>query len=357
MGFDNPLMFYLMLGLPIIGWLFVIAWRHFRKFQASPQMGAFVFGSDMPSWRTRIVIAGLKLTALVLVITGLTEPYVNKKVTEPKYKNVRIFFLLDVSGSMVYAEDVKPNRLTAVRSEVLRFYNKLDGNYEVSLIPFAGSANPYYCPLTYSKSVFVPLMERVGPESAPTLGTDIPSAFDALKQQIAKDKLDESGINIVVLITDGGKEEADATNRIKLSQVVSEMSNKNSKVYVVGVGGSEPTALIKRDRRGGFIDYVKEDDKIAYSELDEEILKQVAAQGKGEYLHFEQDNQLEPFLAVVLRENRIADKGNIVYKKEHIECYLYAAAAALLWLSFIANRRRKVSDGKQQAITSGQVHP
>lgn len=357
MGFDNPIMFVLMFGLPIFGLLFLIAWRHFRKFQDSLQIRAFTFGSYMPSWKIRFVTACIKLTALALIITGLSEPYINKAAFEPKYKNVRIFFLLDVSGSMVYAEDVKPNRLSAVRDEVIRFYDKLDGNYEVSVIPFAGNANPYYCPLTYSKFVFVPMMQKIGPESAPTLGTNITSAFEALKEQIARDKLDESGINIVVLITDGGKEEADATNRIKLSKVVGEMSNKNSKVYVVGVGGSLPAVLVKRDRSGAFIEYIKEDNKVAYSELDEEILKQVAVQGKGEYLHFEQGNQLEPFLAVVLRENRIADKDNIVYKREPIQCYLFAVAAALLWLSFIANRRRKVSDGRQQkALASGQIY-
>lgn len=346
-----------MIGLPIFGWMFIIAWSHFRRFEDSERLSTFTFGSKIPSWHTRIWIAIAKLFAMAIIITGLTEPYINRPVSEPKYKNVRIFILMDVSGSMAYAEDVQPNRLEAVRKEVIKFYNKLDGNYEVSVIPFAGSPNPYYCPLTYSKSVFIPLMEKIGLDSAPTLGTNIAAAFDALKEQIKKDKLDESGVNVVVLITDGGKEEADAANRIKLFQAVNQMADKNSKVYVVGVGGGEPAVLVKRDRKGAFIEYVKEDDKIAYSDLDEEILKQVAAQGKGDYLHFDKGDQLEPFLSEVLKENRIADEsGSVVYKKLAIQPYLFAAAAVLLWLSFIANRRRKVSNGTgQQIITGRQV--
>lgn len=347
-----------MIGLPIFGLMFVIAWIYFRKFENSPRLAAFTFGSKTPSWHVRFWTAIVKLLALAIIITGLAEPYINQSVTETKYKNVRVFILMDVSGSMVYAEDVKPNRLEAVRKEVINFYNKLDGNYEFSVIPFAGNPNPYYCPLTYSKSVFIPLMQKIGPDSAPTLGTNIPAAFDVLKTKIEKDKLDESGVNVILLITDGGKEEADAANRIKLFQVVSKMADKNSKVYVVGVGGGEPAILVKRDRKGVFIDYIKDGEKVAYSDLDEEILKQVAIQGKGEYLHLDKNDQLEPFLAEVLRENRIVDEGgNVVYKRLNIQCYLFAASAVLLWLSFIANRRRKVSDGtREQIITGRQVY-
>ena len=343
MGFDTPIMFYLMIGLPIFGWMFVIAWRHFRRFETSHRMASFTFGSNMPSWKTRALIAGIKLLALALVITGLAEPYINMPSKEPKYKNVRLFFLLDVSGSMVFAEDVKPNRLSAVRTEVLNFYDSLDGNYEVSVLPFAGSPNPYYCPLTYSRSVFVPLMEKIGPDSAPSLGTNIPEAFNALKEQIKQDKLEESGINIIVLITDGGKEEADATNRIKLFQVVSKLAEKNNKVYVVGVGGSEPAVLVKRDHKGVFVEYVLEDKKVAYSELDEEILKEVAIQGKGDYLRFDQGNQLKTFLGGVLQENRIADEANLVIQKTKLQCYFFMFAAILLWAAFTCNRTRKAS--------------
>lgn len=356
MGFDNLSMLYLLVGIPIFMWLIWVAWSYFRKFEQSARLETFAFGSNAPSWFARIIFGVISIIALSLIVLALAEPYVKTTVEEPKYKNVRLFFLVDVSGSMVYAEDIKPNRMAAVRKEMLLFYDKLDGNYETGIIPFAGSANPYYCPLTYRRSVLIPMTNRLGPDVAPTLGTDISSSFAALEIQVEKDKLDESGVNVVVLITDGGKEEADATNRIKLAGTIEKLASKNTKVYVVGVGGSEPAPLIKRDRNGNFLEYIAEDGKTATSQLDEEILKQIAAQGKGNYLRFEQGDQLYTFLEGVLRENRIADESNLVYKKVTIQHWLFAAAAVLFWLVFIANRSRGVSNGRQQVKPCGSVH-
>jgi Ca-activated chloride channel family protein len=342
MYFDSPQCLWLLLALPPLAALMIWAWRAFRKFENSPKMGLFSYGSNRPSWFVRVLIGSLRILALATIVLAVAEPYIRIPSQEVKYENVRLFFLVDVSGSMQYAEDVKPNRLVAVRKETAEFLKQQNGSYETSVIPFAGHANAYYCPLTYSPSVYLPLIEKLGPDSAPTLGTDITAAFAALEQALKRDKLYDTGVNVVVLITDGGKEEADATNRHKLGNMVRDMSSKNCRINVVGVGGSEPCPLVRRDRKGNFVDYVRDSDTgaVAKSELDEEILKQLATAGKGNYLRFQEGNQLYKFLDDTLKENRVVGTGNIVYKKVTLQSYLFATAALLFWCCFLANRRK-----------------
>jgi len=340
MNFESLEYLWLLLLIPPLVYFMARSWSSFSKFENSPKMGLFSYASERPSWVTRLFIGLLRVAAVVLIIVGLADPYIMTPTRQVRYKDVRIFYLMDVSGSMLYAEDVKPNRLVAVRSETVKFMRDLDGSYETSIIPFAGSANPYYCPLTYSPRVYIPLVEKLGPEVAPTLGTDITSAFAVLEDAIRKDKLDESGVNVVFLVTDGGKEEADATNRIKLNELVRKLSEKNTRINVVGVGGKEPVPLIRRDRKGNYIGPVMEEDNQATSQLDEEILMQLADNGKGKYIRFDSENQLYTFLDASLKENRVVSDGDMVYKKVMLQCYLFATAALLFWCCFIANRRR-----------------
>jgi Ca-activated chloride channel family protein len=340
MNFESLKYLWLLLLVPPLAYLMARSWSLFGKFENSPKMGLFSYASERPSWAARWIVGFMRAAALSLIIVGLADPYVMRPTKEVRYKDVRIFYLMDVSGSMQYAEDVKPNRLVAVRGETARFMKSLDGNYETSIIPFAGSANPYYCPLTASPRVYVPLMERIGPDAAPTLGTDMTAAFDVLEEAIRRDKLDETGVNVIFLITDGGKEEADATNRIKLNELVTKLASKNCRINVIGVGGREPAPLIRRDRQGSYVGPVLEEGQPATSQLDEEILMQLAESGKGNYIRFESENQLYTFLDVSLKENRVVSEGDIVYKKVTLQCYLFATAALLFWCCFLANRSR-----------------
>ncbi len=330
MTFESQYYLWLLFILPIFFILMVYSWLAFKKFANSPAHGLFAYKSNTPSLFTRIIIGLTRLLAIATIIIGLAEPSINIPTQEIKYKDIRLFFLMDVSGSMLYAEDVKPNRLVAVRNEIVAFMKKLEGNYETSIIPFAGTANPYYCPLTYSSNIYTTLMEKLGPEAAPTNGTNMTAAFLVLEKAV------KEGVNIVFLVTDGGKEEADATNRVELNKLIHKLDN--CFVHTVGVGGIEPCPLIKRSRSGAFIEYAKEDDgRIATSRLDEDILKQIAENGRGTYLHFEENKQLSQFLDKAVKENRVAGIGEINYKRLSVQHYCFAIAALLFWCCFLVN--------------------
>lgn len=311
-------------------------------------MGLFSYRSVLPCFGVRVLWGAMRLLALLLIVLGLSEPYIFLPSKVNKHTDVRLFFVLDVSRSMQYAEDVLPNRLVAVRNEVCKFMSKLDGIYETSIIPFAGMANPYYCPPTFSSTVYLPLMQLASPDCAPSLGTDIFAALEALQEVIKH--VPDGPRNVVFLITDGGKEEADATNRIKTDQLLITLRDKkNVFINTIGVGGKEPCMLRIRNQKGAFIDFVRDDNgAVAKSHLDESILDHIAKVANGKYFHFDSDTaDLSSFLDEILQQNRVVAKGELVYKKVSLQPWLFMSAAVFIWFCFLANRSGGC-DGRQE---------
>lgn len=340
MHFDRPDGFWLFLIVPPL--LASIAWSvyWFVSFIKIPNIQDFIAYSSIPTWRRRGFVYSLYILALSLCIIGLTEPYIYTETRDKEYSNVRIIFVVDVSRSMVFAEDVPPNRLEAVKQQIKEFYESLDGVYECSILPFAGDVNPYFCPFTTTRMSFIGMLAELDWRSAPTLGTDLARAMEAINEiYIKKDKIDKSGLNIVVLLSDGGKEEALATNRIKLLQVTRELASKNFKIYTVGVGSDRAVPLIVRDSKGGFIRYITgANDEIATSQLDEEILKQVANNGKGKYYSLNSSTALAYDLQQVIKENRKLVSEKTKLEKLYLQHYLFSVTVCLLIGGLLLNK-------------------
>lgn len=353
MGFDKPDFLWLLLLLPVVVLLWYWTWSYFRKFESTRQYQSFLYRSNTPTWKQRLLSAVLKSLVLSLVILGLAQPFNRIQTTEKKYKNVRLFFLVDVSLSMAYGEDVSPNRLAAAKKEIAEAYNHLDGVYEASIIPFAGDVNPYYCPLTYSRTAFLSHLREMDDDSAPSLGTDLTKAFQVFASDVyKKDKLDRPGVNIIILLSDGGKDESATIDRGKLFGTVRKIAAKNFKVYTVGIGNKEPTPLILRDSKGNFEDYIRDDKKnVYYSELDEEILKQIASDGHGSYLRYNKQGELYPFIEDVIKANSVVDTEQQVVRKMPLESYCFIVAAGLFLITGLMSRRRSNGRKTHQSTT------
>jgi Ca-activated chloride channel family protein len=280
------------------------------------------------------------MLALVSAVVGLAEPSVMVEAKDKEYSNIRIIFLVDVSRSMVYAEDVPPNRLEATKKQIKDFYDSLDGIYEVSILPFAGDVNPYFCPFTTSKVSFNGMLKEMDWRSAPTLGTDITKAVEAIDEiYVKKDKIDKSGLNIVVLLSDGGREEALTTDRIKLVKLIRSLSSKNFKFYTVGVGSDKAAPLIVRDEKGGFVRYITDaKGHVATSLMDEEILKQIAENGKGKYYSLNASTALSYDLQEVIKENRKLVSEKTRMEKFYLQPYLFSVTVCLLLVCLLINK-------------------
>jgi hypothetical protein len=295
--------------------------------------------SSFPSLIRRGLCYGIYIILLACLIVGLAEPYVMVDAKDKEYKDIRLIFVLDVSRSMIYAEDIPPNRLTAMKQQVKDFYLKLDGLYECSILPFAGDANPYFCPLTKSRSSFVTMLDELDWRSSPSLGTDLNKAMESVRDVYVKqDKIDKSGFNIIILISDGGKEEAIATNRVKLLQVSRELASKNFKIYTIGVGGDKPCPLVFRDAKGSFTGYVTENGRIATSQLDGEILRQLADIGHGKYYNLNASAALASDLKEIVAENQALITERIRPEKLPLQGYLFSVTVCLLFGCLLLNK-------------------
>lgn len=315
-----------------------IAWSVF-KFQTSNYLKDFLQYSKLPSVKRRVACYILYTLGVVCCALAVSEPYIFVNVKDKQYQNVRLIFVVDVSRSMVYAEDVPPNRLAAVKKDIKNLYMSLDGRYECSILPFAGDSNPYFCPFTTNKRSFLLMLDELDWKSAPALGTDLTKAVEAIKEiYINQDKIDKSGLNVVLLFSDGGKEEALATDRLKLLKLANELGNSNFRIYTVGVGGEKPTPLIIRDEDGGFLRYVTQGEKISYSQLDEEILKQISNLGKGKYYNLNASSALAYDMGEIVKENRTLVSSQVRVEKLPLQAYLFSVTVGLLLAALLLNK-------------------
>jgi hypothetical protein len=325
--------------LPVLGSV-VWALRGFIKLKNVSDFRDFLVYSKVPTTRRRIFVYVAYFVAFAVCMLAFTEPYFYVSAKDKEYSNIRIIFVVDVSRSMVYAEDVVPNRLEATKKQIKTFYQSLDGVYECSILPFAGDVNPYFCPFTKTKLSFMGALNELDWRAAPALGTDLTQAMEAIQDvYIKKDKIDKSGLNVVILISDGGREEALGTNRIKLLQITRELSSKNFKIYTVGVGSDKAAPLVVRDSKGSFVRYITDaQGQISTSQLDEEILKQIADNGSGAYYSLNASTALASDLDKVIKENRklVSEKSKI--EKFYLQPYLFSVTVCLLMLCLLLNK-------------------
>lgn len=339
MQYDSPVYLWLLLVIVPIVFLFMNTIRMFKKFN-SKLAQEFLAYSKFPSWTRRGICHVGYVVMLAFLILGLSEPYIMVNGKDKEYKDIRLLFVLDVSRSMVFAEDIKPNRLEAMKKQVKDFYKNLDGLYECAILPFAGDANPYFCPLTKSRSSFIGMIDELDWRSAPVLGTDLTRAMASVRDVYVKqDKIDKSGFNIIILISDGGKEESIATNKIELLKISRELAGKNFKIYTVGVGGEKPCPLVVRDSNGGFKNYIiGEHNQPATSQLDEEILRQLASIGHGKYYSLNASAALASDLKEIVAENQALVSERIRLEKFPLQGYLFSATVCLLFGCLLLNK-------------------
>jgi von Willebrand factor type A domain len=337
--FDNIVFLWGLLLLVPLLLIFLNVTRSFQNFEKS-RLKNFMAYSRVPSKTRRYLSYCLYITAIAAAVIGLAEPYIMLDVKEKKYQDVRLIFLVDVSRSMVYAEDVPPNRLEATKREIRNFYKSLDGVYDCSILPFAGSANPYFCPMTSSRASFNQMLDEMTWESAPTLGTDLTRAMQSIDDiYVKKDGLDKNGLNIVILLSDGGKEEALGTDRIALMKLSRELAGKNFKFYTVGVGGDKACPLVLRNSQGAFINYVFDDKgQVAYSQMDEEILQQLAEIGHGKYYRLNASAELFYDLNEIIKENRKDSLEINKREKIYLQPYLFSITVCLLFSCLLLNK-------------------
>lgn len=268
---------------------------------------------------TRHIIfkAALRTIYFSLFIVALLGPSFGDTSREIKSVGKDIMICVDLSESM-NAFDIAPTRLEKVKFELKRIVDAFSSD-RIGLVIFSSEAF-MQCPLTLDQSALNLFIETLSSRLVPNAGTNF-----APPLQMAMDKLssEESTVmeqksKIIILISDG-EDFGDET-----SSVVSEIENRDIKLFTLGVGTEEGSKIrtyrgFKTDRSG----------KEVVTRLNSEQMKKIAVNTGGKYFEIndgENDvSKLINTISSIEGELRDAQKVDVSANK-----YFYFLALGIL---------------------------
>lgn len=319
-------------GLMIAGYL--LYWRHRKR--SLLKLGDNVLLEElMPEasgwslhWKFLLLFTGT-----VLLIIAASGPRIGSRLQEVEHKGREIIIALDVSNSML-AEDIKPSRLERSKQMINRMVDRMS-NDKIGLIVFAGDAYTQI-PITDDYPSVKMFLSGAGPDMVSKQGTAIGSAIHLAVRSFSGNEDERmAGESVpsqaIVLISDGENHEDDAVGE------ATRAAEKGIKVYTVGLGDpngvpvplSPGSSATRRDRDGN----------VVVSKLNEKLLKEVAAEGRGAYIPGDRINSLIDELDKLER----AELKTRVFA-DFAERFQYFAGFALIFLLlefFIRSRKSR----------------
>jgi len=209
----------------------------------------------------------LLLVAIVLIIIGLADPRIPLKTSK---EGVNVVLVIDDSGSMV-ANDYNPSRLEAAKNAAEILINSLKPKDNVGIVIFeSGATTASY--LTPFKDKAIEKLKAIEQRQGQTaIGDGISLAVDMATSIPNKKK-------VIILLSDG------VNNAGVISPEEATKFAKTNKIQVYTVGmGSENPVVIGYDFFGN----------PQYAELDENTLKNIAAETGGLYYKSINKNTLD----------------------------------------------------------------
>ena len=220
-----------------------------------------------PFVRMKPLLYALRLSAISLVVLALARPRTQDVTSDIKVtKGVDMVVAIDLSASML-TQDLKPNRLEALKSIAERFVEHRKGD-RIGVVAYAGEAFTQ-SPVTADHRIVqraIADLQYGYLQDGTAIGLGLGTAVNRLKSSKAKSK-------VIVLLTDGVNN-VGAIDPITMAQIARE---KGIKVYTIGVG-SNGYARMPAIKRDGSLVYTR-----AKVEIDEALLKEIAQITGGRY--------------------------------------------------------------------------
>ena len=209
---------------------------------------------------------------LILVLTAMAGPVLEKRSVPVLKKNLAKVLVLDVSHSML-AEDLRPNRIERAKFKLRDLLNRIDEG-ETALIAYAGDAH-VISPLTSDTHTITTLLPGLEPDIMPHRGSRPDRAME-----LAVKLLDGHSANPgeVIWLTDGIPE--------NMIPTVAQLLGRH-RLSVIGVG-TEKGAPIP-GKNSGFLKNSK--GGIVMSRLDTSHLQALAQQKGGTFQILRNDDR------------------------------------------------------------------
>jgi Ca-activated chloride channel family protein len=254
------------LALPLLGFLLQ---RKSRHPQASIQYSnAGLFRGIHPgralAWRRALPL--LRLLALAFIILALARPRYGVVERDVIQEGVDIFYVLDISGSML-AEDFHPNRLEKAKEITKAFAAKRLYDRQ-GIVLFAGEAF-MLCPLTFDNGTVQNFLDSVGfddvGEQGTAIGLGLARALKKLQDSKAKSK-------VIILLTDGDEN----VFKIRPEDAVKVAQKLDVHIYTVGIGSRGLATVTVQTPQGPRRQTIRAD-------INERLLESVASETGGVY--------------------------------------------------------------------------
>ena len=209
---------------------------------------------------------------LILVLTAMAGPVLEKRSVPVLKKNLAKVLVLDVSHSML-AEDLRPNRIERAKFKLRDLLNRIDEG-ETALIAYAGDAH-VISPLTSDTHTITTLLPGLEPDIMPHRGSRPDRAME-----LAVKLLDGHSANPgeVIWLTDGIPENVIPT--------VAQLMGRH-RLSVIGVGTVKGAPI--PGKNSGFLKNSK--GGIVMSRLDTSHLQVLAQQKGGTFQILRNDDQ------------------------------------------------------------------
>lgn len=339
--FANPHLLYALALVPLLILLFF-----YGKYSQRKRLQKFgdpeILRQLMPDFsKSRSYVKFfLQMLALSLLILAAARPQYGVKKETNIREGVEAMIALDVSNSML-AQDVSPNRLENSKLMISKMIDKMADD-KVGLVVFAGDAF-IQLPITSDNVSAKMFLSNISTNTVPRPGTAIGSAIELCVSSFGSEK--SSAGRTIILITDGENHEDNAVEAAKMA------AENGVTVNVVGLGKTEG-ALIPIEGTSNF--WRDKDGEVVITKLNEEMCKNIAAAGKGIYVHADNSNSA---LRAINNQIESMQKGELEVQsysqyEDHFFIFLWLAMFVLFIEYFVLGRQnhwlRKINLFKEE---------
>ena len=275
--YKNPEFLWLLILLPVVAiMLYKFKFVRLNNFKFS-NLESF----DSKTLKSKLypLINIFRIITLLLVIVALARPQEISNSTRTKTSSgIDIVIAVDISSSML-AQDLKPNRLEALKTVASQFINDRI-NDRIGLVIYAGESYTK-TPVTSDKGVVIKSLSDITfdgiIEDGTAIGMGLATSVNRLKESKAKSK-------VIILLTDG----VNNSGFIDPSTAADLAANFEIKTYTIGLGtNGNARAPVALNPNGSFRFGMTK------VEIDEELLKNVANKTGGLYFRATDNKKLE----------------------------------------------------------------
>lgn len=322
--FGHPWVWWIALGVGAV-YVFLLV-RRWRQGEALPSLiysdTRLILGAGRGGWRARLVHLPdvLRVIAWVMLVVALARPQFGQAREVLRGQGIDIVIALDISGSMAALDFQPVNRLEAAKGVIADFIDQREFD-RIGIVVFARSAF-HQAPLTLDYPVLTRLLQdvRLVTDVVDDRGNMLLLDGTAIGLGLLSSALmlrdSDAPSRVIILLTDGENNAG-----IDPLTAADALATLGIRVYTIAVGrtGQIPVPLLD-----GSILFVE-------SELNEDVLREIARVTDGEFFRAEDTDQLrEIYNAIDALERSPVERRVFVPWQDQAWGWIAAALAFLL---------------------------